>query len=74
MKIQFSASVLLVTSLPLSSAWGNMGHETVAYVATNFGIHIILKAYHTFSNSALQSKVRRPRSFKTSSAIRLPTT
>jgi hypothetical protein len=44
MKIQFSAFVLLVASLPLSSAWGNMGHETVAYVAANFGIHLILKA------------------------------
>jgi hypothetical protein len=45
MKIQFSASVLLVASLPLSSAWGNMGHETVAYVATNFGIHLTLREF-----------------------------
>ncbi|KAK6582790.1 hypothetical protein PZA11_005198 [Diplocarpon coronariae] len=37
MKAQFSAAALLVASiLPLCSAWGSLGHTTVAYVATNF--------------------------------------
>ncbi|PBP25278.1 hypothetical protein BUE80_DR003657 [Diplocarpon rosae] len=37
MKIQLSASILLVASvLPLCSAWGYLGHTTIAYVATNF--------------------------------------
>ncbi len=39
MKTQFSTPVLLLASvLPLCSAWGSLGHNTVAYVATNFGM------------------------------------
>lgn len=29
--------VVLASALPLASAWGTLGHETVAYIATNFG-------------------------------------
>ncbi|KAH9213705.1 S1/P1 nuclease-like protein [Leptodontidium sp. 2 PMI_412] len=37
MKLQSSASVLLLASgIPLCSAWGTLGHDTIAYVATNF--------------------------------------
>jgi hypothetical protein len=38
MKMQISVSIaFLASGLPLSSAWGDMGHQTVAYIATNFG-------------------------------------
>ncbi|KAE8441275.1 hypothetical protein EG329_005541 [Mollisiaceae sp. DMI_Dod_QoI] len=37
MKLEITAPLLVLASaLPLSSAWGNLGHQTVAYIATNF--------------------------------------
>jgi hypothetical protein len=43
-KMKFEITILiafLASGLPLCSAWGNMGHEAVAYIATNFGgIHV----------------------------------
>ncbi|PVH76445.1 S1/P1 nuclease [Cadophora sp. DSE1049] len=37
MKMQLSTSTLLLASLaPLCSAWGTLGHDTIAYIATNF--------------------------------------
>jgi hypothetical protein len=42
--MKFEITVLIVflaSGLQLCSAWGNMGHEAVAYIATNFGgIHV----------------------------------
>jgi len=44
-KMKFEITVLIVflaSGLQLCSAWGNMGHEAVAYIATNFGgIHVL---------------------------------
>lgn len=38
MKFELATPVLVLASaLPLASAWGTLGHETVAYIATNFG-------------------------------------
>jgi hypothetical protein len=38
MKFEIAVSVAFVTSeLPFSLAWGDMGHQTVAYIASNFG-------------------------------------
>ncbi len=38
MKFVTTVSVaFLASGLPICSAWGDMGHETVAYVASNFG-------------------------------------
>jgi len=31
-----ATALYLLTSLPASCAWGSLGHETVAYVASNF--------------------------------------
>ncbi len=31
-----SPSLLILSSLPRILAWGSLGHETVAYIATNF--------------------------------------
>ncbi|KAH7395571.1 S1/P1 nuclease-like protein [Cadophora sp. MPI-SDFR-AT-0126] len=37
MKLDLSTSViLLATSAPYVSAWGTLGHDTIAYIATNF--------------------------------------
>ncbi|KAG4439213.1 hypothetical protein IFR05_005304 [Cadophora sp. M221] len=37
MKLQSTTSVLLLASgVPLCSAWGTLGHDTIAYIATNF--------------------------------------
>jgi len=35
-QIAASGLVLLSSQLPVVAAWGAMGHETVAYVASNF--------------------------------------
>ena len=32
-----STTILLVSALPSVFAWGNLGHETIAYIAQNFG-------------------------------------
>jgi len=38
MKFEIAVSVAFVISgLPFCLAWGNMGHQTVAYIASNFG-------------------------------------
>jgi hypothetical protein len=37
MKIEISSAILFASGLPLASAWGTLGHEAVAYIATNFG-------------------------------------
>lgn len=37
MKVEISSALLFASGLPLASAWGTLGHETVAYIATNFG-------------------------------------
>ncbi|KAF7863194.1 hypothetical protein EAF04_007277 [Stromatinia cepivora] len=36
MKVQTSAALLLSSWVPATYAWGGLGHETVAYIATNF--------------------------------------
>ena len=36
MKFQSSALLLPLLSVPSCYAWGNLGHETIAYIATNF--------------------------------------
>lgn len=38
MKFELTPIVVFLSVLPSALAWGNMGHEAVAYVATNFGI------------------------------------
>jgi hypothetical protein len=48
MKFEVTVSIaFLASGLPLCSAWGNMGHEAVAYIATNFG-EIEFLFYFTF--------------------------
>jgi len=37
MKSQVSVAVLLASSLPTALGWGSLGHETVGYIASNFG-------------------------------------
>lgn len=38
MKVEIAVSVAFVVSgLPFCLAWGDMGHQTVAYIASNFG-------------------------------------
>ncbi len=37
MKFQPFAFVVLASWLDLCSAWGTLGHETIAYIASNFG-------------------------------------
>jgi hypothetical protein len=32
-----STAILLVSALPSVFAWGDLGHETIAYIAQNFG-------------------------------------
>lgn len=36
MKFSSTTALCLLTSLPASDAWGSLGHEAVAYVASNF--------------------------------------
>lgn len=49
MKFITAPVVVLVSALPSASlAWGNMGHEAVAYIASNFG-----KFHHGISNLKL---------------------
>ncbi|QSZ33580.1 hypothetical protein DSL72_005148 [Monilinia vaccinii-corymbosi] len=36
MKFQTSAALLLSSWVPITYAWGTLGHRTVAYIATNF--------------------------------------
>jgi hypothetical protein len=36
MKFSTTSALYLLTSLPASHAWGSLGHEAVAYVASNF--------------------------------------
>ncbi|KUJ06891.1 S1/P1 nuclease [Mollisia scopiformis] len=36
MKFESTAPIVALAALPFASAWGNLGHETVAYIATNF--------------------------------------
>ncbi|PQE31297.1 nuclease s1 protein [Rutstroemia sp. NJR-2017a WRK4] len=38
MKFQVCAAILLAAGVPSSYAWGTLGHYTVGYVATNFGM------------------------------------
>jgi hypothetical protein len=38
MQLSFTSSILLGLSLlPPAYSWGGLGHETIAYIATNFG-------------------------------------
>ncbi len=46
MKFEVAVSVaFLFSGLPFCSAWGDMGHQTVAYIASNFG-RIYLSSLH----------------------------
>jgi hypothetical protein len=44
MKLRSLAAALALTRLPSVQAWGGLGHETVAFVATNF-VHRDTQAY-----------------------------
>lgn len=35
--------VILASALPSAFAWGSLGHATVAYIASNFGMLILEK-------------------------------
>ncbi len=55
MKFEIAVSAAFVTSgLPFCLAWGDMGHQTVAYIASNFGGYIFhiscLKLFLTTSS------------------------
>jgi len=51
MKFTLTTSLLLLTSLPQTLGWGTLGHETVAYIATNF----VAPETQTFFQSVLQN-------------------
>jgi hypothetical protein len=43
MKSQRQAFALFaIAALPSALAWGDLGHETIAYIATNFGMKTLL--------------------------------
>jgi hypothetical protein len=42
MKSHTAAVVVALSALPNALAWGNLGHETIAYIATNFGKKLVL--------------------------------
>ena len=49
MKLQeFTSLVLLASTLPLALGWGQLGHETIAYIASNFGEQDHSKYYISF--------------------------
>jgi hypothetical protein len=41
MKFQACAAIVLAAGVPSTYAWGTLGHYTVGYVATNFGMETL---------------------------------